>query len=89
MYDNESGDNFVPPEPPPNKINNPVTALLLIGVIGAPLVWVIVGMLLTFEPAKLGIVCVLIFVGCFVALVVRSQGGGSPPREGWEDGTAL
>ena len=67
MYDNESGDNFVPPEPPPIKINNPVTALLLIGVIGAPLVWVIVGMLLTFEPAKLGIVCVLIFVGCFVA----------------------
>lgn len=88
MHDNESGDNFVPPEPPPIKINDPITAICLIGVIGAPLVWVIVGMLLTFEPARLGIVCVLIFIICFVTLVVRNK-SGSTPSEGWEDGTQL
>lgn len=88
MHDNESADNFVPPEPPPIKINDPITAICLIGVIGAPLVWVIVGMLLTFEPARLGIVCVLIFIICFVTLVVRNK-SGSTARDGWDDGTAL
>ncbi len=88
MHDNESADNFVPPEPPPIKINDPITALCLIGVIGAPLVWVIVGMLLTFEPARLGFLCVLIFVACFVTLVVRNKGGGSN-GDGWDDGTKL
>lgn len=89
MHDNESADHYQPPDPPPIQIKDPVTALLLIGVIGAPLVWVIVGMLLTFEPARLGILCVLIFVGCFVALVARSKGGGSSRDDGWDDGSVL
>lgn len=88
MHDNESADNFVPPEPPPIKINDPVTAILLIGVIGAPLVWVIVGMLLAYEPVRLGTACVLIFVICFVALVARNKGGVSQ-GDGWDDGTRL
>ena len=88
MHDNESADNFVPPEPPPTKINDPITAICLLGAIGAPLGWVFVGMLLTFEPARLGFLCVLIVVVCFVTLVVRNKGGSSQ-REGWDDGTAL
>lgn len=88
MHDNESADHYQPPEPPPIKISDPITALLLIGVVGAPLVWVIVGILLSFEPIRLGTVCVLIFVICFVALVVRSK---NRPRQddGWDDGAVL
>lgn len=88
MHDNESADHYQPPDPPPIKIKDPVTALLLIGVIGAPLLWVFVGMILAYEPTRLGILCVLIFVGCFVALVVRS-GDKTSKEDGWDDGSVL
>jgi hypothetical protein len=89
VHDNETADSYVPPDPPPVKINDPVTALLLIGVIGAPLVWVIVGILLTFEPTRLGIACVIVFVGCFVALVARSGRAPKQEADGWDDGAVL
>ena len=89
MHDNESADNFVPPEPPPIKVNDPITAAALAGVIGAPLVFVIVGILLTYEPVRLGSACVLIFVISFLVLFFRSPSDRAPRDSGWDDGSAL
>lgn len=88
MHDNETSDHFKPPDPPPLRIKDPITALLLIGVIGAPLLWVVVGILLTFEPTRLGIFCVLVFVGCFIGLVVRAKDRPSIDDD-WDDGAVL
>jgi len=89
MHDNESADKFVPPEPPPIQITDPIKAAALAGVIGAPLVFVIVGMLLAYEPVKLGSACVLIFVISFLVLFFRSPSDRAPRDSGWEDGSAL
>ena len=89
MHDNESADNFVPPEPPPIKVTDPIKAAALAGVIGAPLVFVIVGMLLTFEPVRLGTLCVVVFVVSFLVLFFRSPSDRAPRDSGWDDGATL
>jgi hypothetical protein len=86
--DNATGDHYVPPPPPPIHINDPVNAVLLGGVIGAPLVYVIVGMLIDWEPFGIGALCVVVFVVCFIALVVRAK-PRARPRDGWDNGAVL
>ncbi len=87
-HDNETGEHYVPPEVQPIRITDPINGLALIGVIGAPLVFVLVGMLARFQTLAIGTLCVLIFVASFVTLVVRAQ---NRPRQddGWDDGAVL
>lgn len=88
MYDNETGDHYVPEEPPPIRITDPIKGIALIGVIGAPIIFVILGMLLAFEPPLIGAMCVIIFVASFITLVARAQ--KRPPQDdGWDDGAVL
>jgi hypothetical protein len=89
MHENETAGDFVPPDPPPIKVTDPITAAALAGVIGAPLVFVIVGILLTYEPVRLGSLCVAVFVASFLVLFFRSSSDRAPRDSGWDDGSAL
>jgi len=88
MHDNESADHFVPPEPPPIKIDDPIKAAALIGVVGAPILFVLVGILVGFAPIVIGTICVLVFCASFVVLVVRAK-NRAPHDDGWDDGAVL
>ena len=88
MHDNESADHYRPPEPPPIAVKDPITAIALIGVIGAPLVFVIIGILLTYEPTRLGLICVFVFVASFGVLFFRSKNRPAKADD-WDDGAVL
>ena len=87
-YDNETGDSYVPPSPPPIHINDPINAIALIGVIGAPLLFVLVGVLAEFQTTFLSFFCTFIFVVSFVTLVARAK-TRPRPDDGWDDGAVL
>ena len=82
-------DKFVPPPAPPIKLSSdPITVLAWIGVLGGPLVIVLVGILASSIPVLLGAIATIAFVGGFVTLVARAK-----PRakqdDGWDDGAVL
>ncbi len=88
MHDNESGEHFVAPDPGPIAIDDPIRAAALAGVIGAPILFVLIGMLLGFAPLVIGTLCVLVFCVSFITLVVRAK-DRLPVDEGWDDGAVL
>lgn len=88
-HDNEISDHYRPPMPEPVRVNDPIKALALGGVIGAPLLFVFVGMILAYEPPLIGAVCAVVFVASFVTLFVRADRNRAPIDDGWDNGAVL
>lgn len=88
MHDNETDDHYVPPDPPKIQISDPITAAAIIGVIGAPLLLVLLAIFTISFPLLLGVPCALVFVVSFATLFVRAK---DRPRQddGWDDGAVL
>lgn len=92
MADNETGDHYTPPPVPTirSQINDPIKFAAICGVIGAPIVFVFSAIFFhDIRTVGFGALCVIVFVGSFLVLFNRAGKNPKPPREGWEDGTAL
>ncbi|MGV1036515.1 MAG: hypothetical protein ACOYD0_05755 [Candidatus Nanopelagicales bacterium] len=81
-------DGFDPPAVPRVRFDDPIKGAAIVGVIGAPVVYVIVGILLTYQPVIVGAVCVVVFAASFITLFVRAK-DRAPQDDGWDDGAVL
>lgn len=82
----ESQERFVPPPPPPLPRLRPRRALAWAGVLGAPVLLLVLLVLAVDLPAAVGYALVAWFVGGFGYLVATMPSG---PRDPWDDGSRV
>lgn len=82
----ESQERFVPPPPPPLPRPRPRRALAWAGVLGAPVLLLVLLVLAADLPVGLDYALVAWFVGGFGYLVATMPSG---PRDPWDDGSRV
>lgn len=87
VADEEPGERFVPPVPPPAPRLPLPKRLAWLAVLGSP-AFLLVALLVSYDvPALLGYALVSAFVGSFVYLVATMQ--RADERNPWDDGAQL
>lgn len=79
-------DSYVPPPAPPIPLPPTDRLVAWIGVLGAPLVMLVVAALQISLPGWAGLLLVGSFVGGFLYLVFRTP---RSPRDPWDDGARV
>jgi hypothetical protein len=82
----EWGEHFVPPEPPPLPRPDPPVLVAWLGVLGAPLMLMVVVVFAIGIPMLLGLLLAVWFLGGFAYLVSAMP---TEPRDPGDDGAQL
>lgn len=82
----ERGGHFVPPAPPPVPVPRGPRGLAWIGVLGVPLLTILLVVLQIHVPGWLAMFLLLWVAGGFVYLVATMRG---PAEDGWDDGAVV
>ncbi|WP_158604448.1 hypothetical protein [Nocardioides mangrovicus] len=79
-------DHFVPPEPPPMSLPEPPRLLAWAGVLGVPVLAVVLAVVHVAVPSWAGVLGLAWFVGGFGYLVATMRRGDD---DDWDDGAVI